>query len=116
MADTMRPANGSAPRVIPENRPAMLKADLRKAENVDFLAQIGACLLHARSLLGWTLDRLSVELRRDPRQVSRWERGEERTQVDVVFSVEELRQPFVIALAQLAECEVETTVRIRRRA
>lgn len=90
----------------------MLKADLRKSESADALRELGTCLDDARSAVKWTLDQLAAELKRDPRQVRRWIAGEERTQVDVVFAVPELRKPFVIALAKLAECSVETTVRI----
>jgi hypothetical protein len=36
--------------------------------------------------------------------------------VDAVFAVPELREPFVIALAKLAKCCVETIVTIRRSA
>ncbi len=110
-------------RVIPEKADAMAKADLRKAESDDFMAEIGACLDFARRMVGWTLDELAGELpapagsdKRDPRQVQRWMEGKERTQLDVVFQVASLRGPFVIALAKLADCEVETTVRIRRTA
>lgn len=105
-----------APRAIGEMRPEMLKADLPKRENRKLLEQIGACLDFARRMVGWTVDQLAAELQRDSKQVGRWIRGEERTQVDAVFGVELLRAPFVIALAQLAQCEVETTVRIRRSA
>lgn len=104
-------------RVLPEVRPEMLKADLRKAETGDFRAQIGSVLVRARSLAGWSLKELAGKVDRDPRQVARWESGEERAQLDVLFSVQELQQPLVIALAELAGgVEVETTVRIRRTA
>lgn len=106
-----------APRVIPETRPEMLKANLRKPENVDFLAQIGGCLDCARRDVGWTLEQLAAELKRDARQVRRWIDGSERCQVDVVFCVECLRGPFVIALARLADCcEITTVVTIRKSA
>ena len=103
-------------RVIGETRPAMLKAALPKRENPNFLAEIGGCLDFARRMQGWTVDQLAAELRRDSKQVARWMRGEERTQVDAVFAVAVLRGPFVIALAKLAECDVETSIRIRRSA
>jgi glutathione S-transferase len=92
----------------------MVKADLRKAENALLLRAIGGCLDDARAEVKWTLDQLAAALGRDPRQVRRWIAGEERTQVDVVFAVEALRAPFVVALARLAQCEIETTVRIRK--
>ena len=105
-----------APRVIPDVRPRMAKADLRKADSADSLRELGACLDDARAAVKWTLDQLAAELGRDPRQVRRWIAGDERTQVDVVFGVPALRQPFVIALAKLAECDVITTISVRRQA
>lgn len=101
-------------RVIGEMRPAMAKADLPQRESRELLAQIGACLDAARREVGWTVDQLAIELKRDSKQVGRWMRGEERTQVDAVFGVEPLRQPFVVALAKLAACEVTTHISIRR--
>ena len=73
---------------------------------------VGQCLLRATPK-AWTLDNLADKLRRDPRQVQRWIDGKEQTQVATVFAVEELRKPFVVELAKLAECEIETTVRIK---
>lgn len=91
----------------------MLKATLPPGEKRSNLAEIGACLDFARRFLGWSIDQLAAELQRDSKQVARWIRGEERTQVDVVFAVEPLRQPFIVALAKWAACEVETIVRMR---
>jgi ribosome-binding protein aMBF1 (putative translation factor) len=100
-------------RVIPEMRRAMAKAEVRKPENDEIQADIGGCLDYARREVGWTLDTLAEELGRDPRQVRRWIANEERTQLDVVFKVRALRQPFVIALARLAACQVEVVIRAR---
>lgn len=95
----------------------MLKADLPKGESPDYLRELGQCLDFARRSVGWTVDQLAAELDRDSKQVARWLRGEERTQVDRVFAVEALRQPFVIALARVADCfDEEVTLRARRRA
>ncbi len=95
----------------------MAKADLLpKGEVREFrkeLRELGECLDMARHRLGWTVDRLARELQKDEKQVARWIRGEERTQVDVVFSVPQLRQPFVIALARWAECQIEVVIRAR---
>lgn len=120
---TIAKPNGAAQRVLPEKAQKMATAVLPKAESEPILEQIGACLDDARRELGWTLDELACKLppppgadKRDPRQVQRWIDGKERCQVDAVFGVCELREPFVIALAKLAECDVETTVTIRRRA
>lgn len=107
-------------RVIGEMRPEMAKATLPKGENVNFLAELGGCLDAARRDVGWTVDQLAGELQRDSKQVARWIRGEERTQVDVVFAVEPLRSPFVIALAQLTAkddsgVQVVTQISIRQK-
>ena len=101
-----------APRVIPEMRPVMVKATVRKreVEPVD----IGFCLDVARRKVGWNLDELAHALGKDARQVRRWISGDERTQMDVVFSVEQLRAPFVVALAELSGLDVVTTIAVRR--
>lgn len=101
-------ANSAADRhrVIPEKAERMARMDLRKAETRDFQAEIGACLFRARSWLGWNLEQLAAALKRDARQVRRWEAGEERTQVDVVMSVNELRQPFALQIARIAGARV----------
>lgn len=105
-------------RVIGENRVRMAKAALPKRENEpNFLLKIGKCLDYARHDVGWTIDQLARELKRDSKQVARWIRGEERTQVDVVWSVPQLRPGFLVALSfEAEECEVETVVRVRRAA
>jgi hypothetical protein len=94
----------------------MAKADLRIPENARKQADIGGCLDFARRYVGWTLEQLAAELDRDPRQIRRWIANEENTQMAVVWAVVVLRGPFVIALAQLAECDVDTVIRIRRSA
>lgn len=123
MASTVAADRQPRHRVIAEIEPAMLRADLRKAESGDLLAEVGGCLDYARREAGWTLDELAGHMppapgadKRDSRQVQRWIDGKERTQVDVVFAVPELRGPFVIALARMAnEFEEETTLRRKRR-
>jgi ribosome-binding protein aMBF1 (putative translation factor) len=103
-------------RVNGESRPRMAKAALPKGENREFRSElrvIGECLDEARRYLGWTVDQLAQELSRDSKQIARWIRGEERTQLDTAWSVPELRQPFVVALAKRANCEIETIVRVR---
>lgn len=97
----------------------MVKATLPSGENGPKLKEIGGCLDFARRYIGWNLDQLADALKRDSKQVGRWIRGEERTQVDVVLCVPQLHGPFVIALARLDNkgvIEVETTIRIRESA
>jgi hypothetical protein len=101
-------------RVIPETpRPTMAKADLRKAEPGALL--IGRALQRAASLLGWSLKELAGAVGRDPRQVARWIAGQERAPLDLLWDVETLRQPLVIALAERCDgCDVVTEIRVRR--
>jgi hypothetical protein len=93
----------------------MVKASLPKRETGESLKALGGCLDFARRYVGWTIDQLAGELQRDSKQVARWIRGEERTQVDVVLCVPKLHGPFVIALAQLRseEIVIETTIRLK---
>jgi hypothetical protein len=108
-------ANGRAERhrVNGENTRVMLKADLPKREKRQLWPEIGACLDAARRDVGWTVDQLASFLDRDSKQVGRWLRGEEQTQVAAVFAVEALRWPFLVALARLAEAEITTEIRRR---
>jgi ribosome-binding protein aMBF1 (putative translation factor) len=116
MSASLSETRPSRHRAIGDIRPAMAKAALPKGETREFRAElrlIGECLDEARRVVGWTVDQLAQELGRDSKQVARWMRGEERTQVDVVWAVVVLRQPFVVALAKRANCEIETIVRVR---
>lgn len=87
-------------REIPEMRPDPVKANLRKAETVDYRAETGACF--ARACQGLSLKQVAGYLHRDERQIARWFTGAERVQVDVVMACPELAQPFAYQLAQLS--------------
>lgn len=96
--------------------PAMAKADLKK---VEWREQVGGAIERALSLAGLTQKEGWALLgHNDGAQLNRWIKGTERPQFDVLFSVEQLRQPLVLALCELAGAgvEIETTVRIRRSA
>jgi transcriptional regulator with XRE-family HTH domain len=96
----------------------MAKAEIRKADIPDFRVSVGNAIQRAASLVGWSLKELAGKVARDPRQVARWIAGVERPHFDALFAVEELRQPLVVALAELAgdQVEIETVVRVRRTA
>jgi hypothetical protein len=120
-------AVATAPRVIPEKADRMAHANLRIPETDDSWADIGDCLDFARRSVGWTIDELAGYLpppkgseKRDAGQVQRWIQGKEQTQIAVVFAVEPLRGPFVIALAKLAAKDdsgvvIRTTVELRQK-
>lgn len=98
----MTQATADRHREIPEMRPAPAKADLRKAEIADYQAETGACLRRARMFVGWSLKEAAGHLKRDERQIARWEAGTENVQVPVVMACEALAQPFAYQLAQLS--------------
>ncbi len=107
-------------RVIPEKADRMAKSLLRKTESEDAWLELGECIDQVRYQMHWTIDELAAHLpppkgkeKRDAAQVQRWIQGDERPQIEVVFAVPDLRRLLVIALAKLALCEIETTVRIR---
>lgn len=105
----------SVPSPLPVRAEKYAKADLRKAETDDFRQRVGAAIERARMLCGWSLKEFAGKVDRDPRQVARWEDGTERPHFDALFHVESLRQPLVIALAELVEhgIEIDTVIRVR---
>jgi ribosome-binding protein aMBF1 (putative translation factor) len=95
-------------------RPVQAKADLKKVET-DWQPLIGAVVSRAFQLAGLTQKEAAAAIDRNPAQVSRWCSGQERPQFDVLFAVEALRVPLVIALAGLIDgVAVETTIHVRR--
>ena len=103
-------------RVIPETRPRMAKADLRKAEMDDHRRRIGAAVARAIALRGWTLKECAAAVGRDERQIARWCSGDERPQLDAIRAVESLRAPMLQALSEAFGGDVEITIRIGRSA
>lgn len=108
-----------APVISSERRtgPGQAKADLRKAESHE-RRLIGKAIDRARQLRGWNLDEFAQAVKRDPRQCARWFDGSERAQMDALFAVESLRQPLIVAFAEVAGAGVEvvTEIRVRRTA
>lgn len=112
MPATMRQSLASSHPVIPEMRPRMAKADLRKPENWKL---IGEVVDRTRTLCRLSIKEFADKLERDERQVRAWISGEEQTQIAVIFGVLDFRKPFVIALAEQAGTgvEIETIVRVK---
>ena len=92
----------------------MAKAGSRKL-NSDFQAEIGQCVARARLLVGWSKKELAAQVNKDEAQISRWEAGKERPQMDALWSVAEMRGPLVIALAELSGRFDVTTVMTERK-
>lgn len=79
---------------------------------------VGGAIARAIAISGLSQKEVAGLTERDPAQVARWLTGAERPQFDALLAVEKLRQPLIVALAELAGdgVEIETVVRIRRRA
>lgn len=101
-------------RELPDTRPRMIKASIRKADTDAWKQKVGRAIHRAMHLVGWSLKELAAHADRDERQVSRWLAGTERAQIDVLMAVEALRWPLMLSLAELDDKnEVETTIRRR---
>lgn len=97
-------------------RPAMAKADLQNLEPC-WRQQVGRAIQRAFSLAGISQKEASALLgHKDQTQVCAWIAGRERPQFDALFAVEVLRQPLVMAIAELAGEETEIRIVLRRRA
>jgi hypothetical protein len=95
-------------------QPRMAKADLMNRD-VDWKAEIGKAIERVKGTL--TISEFAAAIQREPAQVSRWLAGKERPQIDAIFAVDRFRTPLVLALAELAhDVEIETTIRVRKRA
>lgn len=93
----------------------MAKADLRKADEPS-RKLVGSAIDRARQLRGWSLKQFADAVKKDERQVARWIDGSERAQLDAIIAVESMRQPLVIAFAEIAGAGVDvvTEIRVRR--
>lgn len=120
MPNSLRQPNHSARGVLPDVAPNMAKATHESVRTPDLMWRkaVGRMIEAVRRSRGLTLDEFAGKLGKDPRQVSRWERGEDRAQFDVILAVPEFHQPLLLAFADLLDhcADVETTIRIRRRA
>lgn len=94
----------------------MAKASLRKAENVH--AEMGELVADVRGLSRLNLDEFAAEIKKDPRQVKRWESGDERPQIEAVYAVDAFKPLILEAMAKRIAhvVETETVIRIRRTA
>jgi transcriptional regulator with XRE-family HTH domain len=95
-------------------RPRVAKANVN-AVDVVWMRAIGAAITRAIELAGWSHKEAAAKVGVDPAELTRWKDGERRPQFDRLFRVEDLRQPLVTTLAALADGEVVTEIRFRRR-
>lgn len=95
-------------------RPRMAKANVNRVD-IAWMRAIGAAIARAIEIVGWSHKEAAAKVGVDPAELTRWKEGERRPQFDRLFGVEELRQPLVTTLAALAEGEIVTEIRFRRR-
>lgn len=77
--------------------------------------RIGLAIVRGFALAGLSHKEAAALLDRDQAQIARWCAGSERPAFDVLFSVPQLRGPFVIGLAELSpEVDIVTTITIKR--
>lgn len=115
MAQTLATATGRRHLDRFENGPlVMAKADLKNLEV--WRESIGKAVERCFALAGVSDKEGAALIGRDQGQIGRWIKGTERPQLDAIFAVEKLRQPFAQALAEMSGAEVEVTVRMRRSA
>ena len=96
-------------------QPRMAKADIKEIENRDFREEIGRAIERAVSLAGLSKKEVAGMIQREPAQLARWIAGTERPQFDALFSVQQLRKPLCVALAQMAGASVHTHVEFTKR-
>lgn len=88
-------------------------------KKIEWREHVGQAIQRALSLAGLTQKEGWVLLgHNDGAQLNRWIAGSERPQFDALFSIESLRQPLVVALAELAgeAVEIQTVLTIRKTA
>ena len=95
----------------------MAKASLNKIEQAG-RQTLGRVVRLCFEIAGLSQKEAAARVNRDQAQVARWISGDERAQVDTLLAVDALRQPLLLALAELAGdgVAVETTITVRRTA
>lgn len=96
---------------LPPKAEKPAKATLRLSDPSRVL--IGRAINRARELRGWSLKEFAGQCDRDERQVYRWQTGEDRPHLDVLFALDPVfRQCLIIAFAETAGEGVIVTTRI----
>lgn len=117
MAKTITAQVGVAHPVLPDiGRPVMAKVNVRTPD-IAWNVAVGRAIQRAVSLAGLSNKEAAGKVGVDDAEFGKWLNGSDtrHPHLDRLFAVDELRQPLVIALAELAEgVEVVTEIRVRR--
>jgi ribosome-binding protein aMBF1 (putative translation factor) len=92
-------------------------------EQQTWRSEVAKTIERVRALSGMNLNEFADAVGRDPRQVSRWLKGEERPHIDAFFASEQLLEPLLVAFAERVEqiapskglAKVTTQITIERR-
>lgn len=96
--------------LLDDVRPKPAKAFLKTLENAPIAEEIGGAIERAVAMVGWSKKEAAGQMGVEPAQLSRWIAGTERPQMDRIFAVAALREPVVVALAQLAGADISTRI------
>jgi hypothetical protein len=82
----------------------------------DWLRAVGGAIQRAVAMVGWSHKEAAARIGVDDAEFGKWNNWTRRPQMDRLFAVPELRQPLVVAFAELcgAGVEVTTVVSIKR--
>lgn len=117
MASMAERLDGDPRKRLDDCPPRMAKADLKNLDAF-WKVHVGKVIKRACELAGVSRKEAAALCDRDEAQIARWVSGAERPQIDVFLKADRLRQPLIQAFAELGGdgIEVETIVRLRRRA
>jgi transcriptional regulator with XRE-family HTH domain len=95
----------------------MARAEVRKPDDQQaWREEVAKTIERVRALSGMNLNEFADAVGRDPRQVSRWLKGEERPHIDAILASEQLQEPMLVALAErLGQVQVTTQITVKRR-
>jgi hypothetical protein len=83
---------------LADERARMAKASVRKADNPH--AEMGAVVVAVRQASGLNLDEFALAIKKDPRQVKRWEEATDRPQIEAIYAVDAFKALVVEAMAR----------------
>jgi transcriptional regulator with XRE-family HTH domain len=87
-----------------------------EGERDAYREEVAKWIERVRALSGKNLNEFAEAVGRDPRQVSRWLKGEERPHIDAIWASEQLQEPMLVALAErIGRVKVTTQITVEKR-
>jgi len=100
---------------IPRPRAAKAHVSFGDIPVIDpWALRLGCALREAIRRIGWTEKYTAGRIGIDRAELGKWISGQRDLKLKRIFAVDELREPFAIALGRLADFEVVTELRKRR--